>query len=151
MKQSAPRHDVVDMGMVLKSSAPGVKDPEEAGEIGADVLWICGEFFDGIRGGLEQSGVTEALVLAHERAQLFWDGEGDQKVMTRELAFELFLEPLLGFVVLAGGAVAIAAGAQELLRLGAVLTLIERDTAGLGTAGDQSIDDFLVRLGILVA
>ena len=33
--------------MVLKSSSPGVQHTEEAWEIGADVLWDQGEFFDG--------------------------------------------------------------------------------------------------------
>ena len=56
--ESATRNDVVDMGMVLQGSSPGVQDTEEAGEIGPDVLLIEGEFFDGIRGRLEQSGVS---------------------------------------------------------------------------------------------
>ena len=124
-----------------------MQDAEEAGEIGADVLLIEGEFFDGIGGRLEQSAVTGALVLPHEGAQLLWDGKGDQEVMTRELALELFFEPLLGFVVLASGAVAITAGAKELLRLSAALTLVECGTARLRTTGDDGIDDFLVSLG----
>ena len=33
---SAARNDVVNVGMVLKSSSPGVQDAEEAGEIGPD-------------------------------------------------------------------------------------------------------------------
>jgi hypothetical protein len=45
-----------------------VQDAKEAEEIGTDVLWIEGEFFDRIRGRLEQSGVTDAFVLPHEVA-----------------------------------------------------------------------------------
>ena len=48
----------MDMGMILQGSSPGVQDAEEAREIGTDVLLIEGEFFDGVRGGLEQSGVS---------------------------------------------------------------------------------------------
>ncbi len=48
--------------MILQGSSPGVQDAEEAGEIGADMLSIEGEFFDGIGGSLEQSGVSQALV-----------------------------------------------------------------------------------------
>ena len=77
--------------MILQGSSPGVQDTEEAGEIGTDVILIEGQFFDGVRGSLEQSGITDALVLSHERTQLFWDGKGDEEVMTRELACELFL------------------------------------------------------------
>jgi len=64
---------------------------EEAGEISADVLGVFGEFFDGLGRSLEQSGVSDTLVLAHERAQLFGDGEGDQEVMAGELALDLSL------------------------------------------------------------
>ena len=134
------------MGMILKSSTPGMQDPKEAGEIGADVLWIEGEFFNGLRGSLEQSGVTGTLVLAHERTQLLWDGKRDEEVVTRELALDLFSQPLLSFIVLAGGTVAIAAGAKELARLSAALTLVERDTTSLRTAGDDGIDDLAVSL-----
>jgi hypothetical protein len=126
-----------------------VKHTEETRKISTDVLGIEGEFFDRIRGGLEQSGVTDALVLPHEVAQWLWDGKGDQEMMTRELALDLFLQPVLGFIVLAGGAVAIATGAKELLRLGAIVALIERHPAGLGTTGDEGIDDFAVSLGHL--
>ena len=60
----AARNDVVNMGMILQSSTPGMEDPEEAWEIGADVLGIGGKLLDRIRGSLEQSGITDALVLA---------------------------------------------------------------------------------------
>jgi hypothetical protein len=122
---------------------------EESWEIGADVLWIEGEFFDGIRGSLEQSGVTDALVLPYERAQLFWDGESNQEVVSWKLTLDVFFEPLLSFTVLAGGAVAIAAGAKELSGLGAAFTLVERHPAGLGTTSDDGIDDFAMGLGHL--
>lgn len=86
-------------------------------------------------------------MLADERAQLFWDSKGDQEVMTWELAFDPSLEPLLGFVVLAGGAVAISAGDKELLGLSTTLALIQSDTTGLGATGDDGIDDFAMGLG----
>ena len=63
--------------MILQGSSPGVQNAEEAGEIATDVLLIEGEFFDGIGRSLEQSGVSDALVLSYKRAQRFWDGEGN--------------------------------------------------------------------------
>ena len=48
----------MDMGMILQGSSPGVQDAEEAREIGADVILIEGEFFNRVRGRLEQSGVS---------------------------------------------------------------------------------------------
>ena len=133
--------------MILQGSSPGVENTEEARQIGADVLLIRGEFFDGVGGSLEQSGVSHALVLPHEEAQSFRDREGHEKVMTWELALDLFLQPLLGFTVLAGGAMAITTRAKELLRLGAAITLVECDAAGFGTASHDGIDGFAVRLG----
>jgi hypothetical protein len=135
--------------MVVQGASPSVEHAEEAWEIGTEVFSIKGKFFDRIRRRLEQSGVTGALVLAHERTQLFWDGKRDEEVVTRRLALKLFLQPLLGFIVLAGGAVTIAAGAIELLRLSAALALVERHPAGFRTTGDDGIDDFLVSLGDL--
>ena len=69
--------------------------------------------------------------------------------MAWELALDLFFEPPLGLVVLAGGAMAIATGAKELKGLGAAVTLVERDPAGLSTTGHDGIDDFAVSLGHL--
>ena len=53
--QSATANDVMDMGMVLQGSSPGVENTEEAWEIGTDVFSIEGKFFDGLGGRLEQS------------------------------------------------------------------------------------------------
>jgi hypothetical protein len=46
--------------------------------------------------------------LPHEVAQRFWDRKGNEEMVAWELALDLFLQPLLGFIVLAGGAMAIA-------------------------------------------
>jgi len=144
---SATGNDVVDVGMVLQSSTPGVQHTEEARQITTDVLWIEGELFDGIGRSFEQSAVSDALVLAQESSQLFGNGKREQEVMPRQLAVDLGLEPLLGFTVLAGGAMAIAAGAKELARFGTAIALVGRDAAGLGTTSDDGIDDFAMGLG----
>ena len=133
--------------MVLKSSSPGVQHTEEAWEIGTDVFGISGELLDRRRRRLEQSRVTEALVLADEGTQLLRNGKRDQEVMAWELALDLGLEPPLGFVVLAGGTVAIATGNEELLRLSTALALIERNPAGLGATSDDGVDDFTMAPG----
>jgi hypothetical protein len=124
-----------------------VQNTEEAGNIGTDVILIEGQFFDGVRGSLEQSGVSQALVLPHEVAQRFWDRKGNQEMVAGELAPDLFLQPLLSFMVLASWAMAIATRAIELVGLGASFALVERNTAGLGTTGHDGIDDFAVSLG----
>ncbi len=68
-------------------------------------------------------------------------------MVTRELALDLFFEPLLGFTVLTGGAMTITAGAVELARFGAAFALVECQPAGLRTTGHDGIDDFAMSLG----
>jgi hypothetical protein len=144
---SAARHDVVDVGMVLKSSSPGVEHAEEAWEIGTDVFGISDELVDRRRGRLKQSRVPDTLVLANEGTQLFGDCKGDQEMMSWQLALDLSLEPLLRFTVLACRTVAIATGAKELARLSAAVALVERHPAGLGATRRDGIDDFAVSFG----
>ena len=105
---------------------------------------IGGEFFNCLRGGLKQGGVSGALVFAHEGAQLFWDSEGDEEMVSGELAVDLFLKPLSSLIVLAGGAMAIAAGAIELMGLGAGFTLVDGQAAAFGATGHHRINDFAV-------
>jgi hypothetical protein len=124
-----------------------MQDAEEAWEIGTDVLLIKCEFFDGVRRSIEQSGVSHALVLPHEGAQFFRDRKSNEKMVTWELALNLFLQPLLGLTVLAGGAMTITTGAIELAWLGTAITLVEGDPAGFGAASHDGIDDFALRLG----
>ncbi len=46
--QSAGGDDVVDMGMVLQLTAPGVQYAEETWKIAADEFFIGGQFFERI-------------------------------------------------------------------------------------------------------
>lgn len=128
--------------MILQGSSPGVKHTEEARQICADVVLIEGEFFDGLRGCLEQSGVSQALVLSHEVAQFFWDRKRNEEMVAGELALELFFKPLLSLMVLASRAVAIATRAIELVGLGAGFALVKCNAAGFGATGHHRIDDF---------
>ena len=130
--------------MILQGSSPGVKHTEEAGDICTDVILIEGQFFDGVRGRLEQSGVSQALVLSHEVAQRFWDRKGNEEMVVGELALDLFLQPLLSFMGLASWAMAIATRAIELVGLGASFALVKCNAAGFGTTGHDGIDDFAV-------
>jgi hypothetical protein len=141
----------MDMGMVLQGSSPSVKDAEETRQVGADVMGIGGEFFNRFRGGLKQCGVSGALVFSDEGAQLFWDRKSDEKMVRGELALELFLKPLSGFVLLTGRAVAITAGAIELVGLAALFALVKRQAAAFGATGNHRMDNFAVCFGHAVA
>jgi hypothetical protein len=80
--------------------------------------------------------------LSHEVAQRLWDRKGYQEMVAGELALDLFLQPLLSFMVLTGGALTIAAGAIELARLSAAVALVKRHPAGLRTTSHDGSDDF---------
>jgi len=124
-----------------------VKHSKEARQISTDVMVIGGKFFDGVRGGLKQGGVSHTLVLSDEVAQWFWNRKGNEEMGTGELAVDLFLQPLSSLMVLASRAMAISTGAVELVGDAARFALVERNAAHFGAAGDDGIDGFEVCFG----
>ena len=88
--QSAAGDDVMDMGMVLQGSSPGVKHSKETRQIGAEVMLIGGEFFNRLRGGLKQGRVSGALVFSDKGAQVLRHREGEKEMVRGELAVDLF-------------------------------------------------------------
>ena len=151
--EGAAGDDVMEMGVKLEGSSPSVKDSEETREIPTDVMFIRGDFFNSLGGGFEQGRVSHPLVFANEAAQNLWDGKGEQEMVTGELSFHLFFEPLAGLMVLTGWAMAISTGAIDPMDLAALFALIEGEAAGFGATADDGIDDFAVcvRYGLGVA
>ena len=137
--------------MVLEGAAPGVKHPEEAGKIAPDMFVIGSELFDGSGRGFEESRVGEPLVASDKAAQAFGNREGEHEVMAGKLPVYLAFEPLPGFVMLTGGAMAIAAGTVHGVGMPAVLTLIEGDPGLLGAAPEDGVHGFAVLPGEVVA
>ena len=144
--EGAAGDDVMDMGVILEGSSPGVKDPEESWEVSADVMLIQGKFLHGFGGSFEQGRVGEPLVFANEAAKILRDGKSEQEMVTGELPLDLFFQPLSGFMVLTGRAMAISTGAKDPMELAAAFALIKGDTTGLGATGDDGINDFAVCL-----
>jgi hypothetical protein len=87
--EGAAGDDVVDVGVILQGTSPGVEDAKESWEITADIVFVEGEFFDGLGGGLEEGRVSHPLVFANEATQIFRDGKGEEEMMTGELALDL--------------------------------------------------------------
>jgi hypothetical protein len=142
--EGATGDDVMDMGVILEGSPPGMKNAEETREISTDVILIQGEFFDSLGGGLEQGRVRYPLVLTNESAQILRDGKSEQEMVTGELPLDLFLQPLPGLMVLTSGAMAISTGAIDPMELTTLLALIKGDTTSLGATADDGINDFAV-------
>ena len=72
--------------------------------------------------------IEDALMLPSQRPELGRQGEGHQKVLGRDLPFQLALQPLLAFVVLAMGTVPMTARVrhQDLMVTGGALHLYAR-------------------------
>jgi hypothetical protein len=134
-------NDIVDVGVVVELTAPGVEDTEEAWEISSEVLGISSQGGHGLGRGCEHGTVGCALVAADEGVELLGSGESEQEVVPWHLPLHLIMEPLLGLAVLAGGAVAVSAGAEVEMRFSTALTLIEGGSEGLGSTVDDSADD----------
>lgn len=66
--EGAAGDDVVDVGVILQGTSPGVEDAKESREITTDVVFVEGEFFDGLGGCLEEGRVSHPLVFANEAA-----------------------------------------------------------------------------------
>jgi hypothetical protein len=144
--EGATGDDVMDVGVILEGTSPSVKDSEETREIPTDVMFIRGDFFNSLGGGLEQGRVSHPLVFANEAAQNLWDGKGEQEMVTGELSLHLFFQPLSGFMVLTGRAMAITTGAIDLVELATVFALVKGNAAEFGATTDDGIDDFAVWL-----
>lgn len=115
----------MDVRVVLELSAPGMQDAGETRQVSTDKACLFGEAFDGLRGRFEQGRIGELLMRADEGSEGFGDGEGDEKVRPGKLFVELFVEPVLSFMMLALGAVAIAAGVVDAVLPATAVALIE--------------------------
>jgi hypothetical protein len=127
--------------------APGVQDPEEAGEVPADVSCIAGEGLHGFRGRSEERGIRGPLVAAHEGAQGLGHGEGEEEVVAGEGPPEPFVEPGSGPVVLTLRAVAIPAGTEVPVHFPTFAARISRHATRVGPAGHEGLEGVPVRLG----
>ena len=108
--EATARDDVVDVGVVLELPAPGVQDAGEPRQVGPDEALVCGQPLEGRGRGVKQGLVREALMRADEGSQGLRDGEGEEEVRPGQLFVQVVLEPLLGFMLLTLGTVAVATG-----------------------------------------
>lgn len=130
--------------MVLELSAPGVQDTGKAGESGTDETLVFGEALKSRRRGLEQGLVGESLMGTDKGPQGLRDGKSDEEVRSGKLCVEMVLKPLLGFMVLTLGAVAVATGVIDAVLSPAALTLIEAVSIVAALAVLDGTDDLSV-------
>jgi hypothetical protein len=124
--------------MVRELTPPGMQDPEEPGQVPAEVARVPGEGLDGVRGGGEEGALRGALAAAQEGAQGFGHGEGEEEMVPGEGAGEPPGQPL----VLALRAVAVPVGAERPVRFPALGARIADHPTGVGPTGHESLEDF---------
>ena len=147
--EAPPRDDVVDVRVVLELPAPGVQDTGKPREIGPDEAFVGGEPFEGERRRLKQSLVREALMGADEGAERLRHGEGKEEMRPGELFVQVVVEPLLGFMLLTLGTVAVATGMIDAVVSPTALALIEAVPVLSAAAVLDGADDLAVCEGQL--
>ena len=142
--ESARSDEQMRVRMVLQRAGPRVEHGEDA-ERAADPRAIGGEGVHGGRRFAEERGVHHRLVRARDRAELLWQGEREQVVVTGEQTRPHALEPVLRTIRLTGRAVAIATGVIGVVERRAVVTAIERAAEGRRATRDDVVDRAPVR------
>jgi hypothetical protein len=118
--EAAAGDQAMEVGMVHEVLSPGVEDGRET-QLGLEAL--PAELEEGGAGALKEQAIERGLVLEDERAQGGGEGEDPVEIADGQERAPLLLEPLAAALVLAGGAVAVAAavgppmGAVTLLAL----------------------------------
>lgn len=143
-REGTSRDDVMNVGVIGNLSSPGMEDAGKSGDIPADKAFVCCHGFQGRGRGLEESLIADTLITSDERPYVLGDGEGDHEVVSWHQSFKLFIKPLPGFMVLAGGAVAVTAGTEYGVPLTARLAGIDGEAVFSRAAVGDGMDDLAV-------
>jgi hypothetical protein len=138
-----------------------VQDTDQA-ELSANKTRVLGQKLCCCCGGTEEQIINKCLVSAGKWAQGSGDGEGEHEVRDWQQKILLFLQPFLGFVILAFWTVAMSTGVIAVLglvalRAGEDLPAQNRCAAlldgahGPPVAGEKTIGVFLAVDGAVLA
>jgi hypothetical protein len=143
------RDDVVEVRVVLAVLAPGMAAPGAPRQLGADKALGGGQPLAGCGRGVAHGRGGQALGRADAGLEGRRHGEGPQEVRPGPLWVEVVGEPLLGFVLLPLGTVAVATGRVDAVLSPAGWALIQ--TMALVSAGAvwAGADDLAVDEGQL--
>jgi len=127
--------------MVGQVATPGVQHTQHA-ELAANPAWLLCQLLCCCGRGFEEqitlapapsAGVEQALVRASDFMKARGQGEGEQEVRDPQEQILLLLQPALAILILAFGAMAIAAGMITVLQLLTVRATIDLPAQGLRT------------------
>jgi hypothetical protein len=145
--EATARDDRVDVGMVLELPAPGVQNPGEPREVCPNAALVCGEPCEGERRGAEHGVVRKALMGPDEGSERLRNGAGEEEVRSGKLFFQMLVEPLVGFMLLTRGTVAVATGMLDAVLPPPVLALREAMAVMSAAAVLDGAHDLAVREG----
>jgi hypothetical protein len=92
-REAAPRHDAIEMRMMLKILTPGMQDGEES-DLGAQVLGVRADRSQGLGRRLEEQVVDQGFVLQGERCDFLGQGEDDVEIRAVQKFSLPMLDPL---------------------------------------------------------
>ncbi len=137
--EAATGDQTVDVRMVLEGLAPGVQHRQEA-EFGTEVPGIGADRRQRFRGGAEQDGVEDPLVLQCDGSDLVRQGKDDVEVLDREDLLLSVRHPGGTGQLLALGAVAVATRVVGDALVATGVAALDVTAAGRGAAGDDVIE-----------
>lgn len=106
---ACPRHDNMDMGVIVKISRMGVENGYKARR-SVELFIIFGKALENTLHTGNHQGVDGLLIFPSEIAKLTWKSEGDQIIWCRQKLLQLVFDPLPILMVLAMGTIPVSAG-----------------------------------------
>jgi len=106
------RHHQMHMRVIIEAAGMGVQHRDGAG-FSLKLSVVLRKGFDRLPATTNHQVIQRALLLPGQRSELFRQREGQQKIRGGHLPLQLPLQPLLTFVLLAVGTVAMAAGMRH--------------------------------------
>ena len=107
--QSACGNDAVHMHMIIQFLVPRMEYLNDTGD-GTEILFISGQFQEGLGAASVEQAVQELLVAVNERIELMWKGKYHMEVGSVNDLSPAFIHPDFFQDTLAFGAVPVAAG-----------------------------------------
>lgn len=94
---SRRRHDHMHMRVIIEPTRMGVQYANGT-RFSLQLRIVVGEGFERLPAATDHQVIKGALMLPSQRAQLFGQGEGQQKIRGRHLFFEVAFQPLLALI-----------------------------------------------------
>jgi hypothetical protein len=127
--------------MITQSARMGVQYADGT-RLSLQLRVVLREGFGRLPAATGHQAIKCTLMLPSQRTQFFGQGEGQQEILGWHLFFELPLQPLFTFVMLAMGAAAMAAGMRDKTLMFAVLALRQHHWTLRGAALFQGSQRF---------